>query len=142
MDKRVLIGTFIRKANVPQRVLKEIVESFNTDKIFIFSVEDETHKRLVTFNVYEADLGDRFTEYKRANKNTLRLHRNKNSNTFYTINSLNKVVEGQAGKKDIQHNVDWADYQNCCLVLDQEGSLKILKTKLAKVIDYNQNVTE
>lgn len=142
MDKRVLIGTFVRKANVSQRVLKEIVESFNTDKIFIFSVEDETHKRLVTFNVYEADLGDRFTEYKRANKNSLRLHRNKNSNTFYTINSLNKVVESQAGKKDSQHNVDWTDYQNCCLVLDQEGSLKILKTKLAKVIDYNQNVTE
>jgi hypothetical protein len=142
MDKRVLIGTFIRKANVSQRVLKEIVESFNADKIFIFSVEDEAHKRLVTFNVLEADLGDKLTEFKRANKNTLRLHRNKNSNTFYTINSLNKVVEKQIGKKDIQHEVDWKEYQNSCLVLDQEGSLKVLKTKLAKVIDYNQNVTE
>ncbi len=134
---RVLVGTFVKKSYVPQRILKSIVENFNTNKIFIFSVEDETHQRLITFNVEKDFLDDRFTDYKDLNKNTLRLHRRKDSNTFYTINALNAVVEKQNGKQDTKFEVDWTELKNCCLLLDQDGNLKILKTKLAKVIDYD-----
>lgn len=136
MDKRVLVGAFIRKPHVSQRILKEIVENFNANRIFIFSVDDEVHKRLVTFNVNESDLGNKFTEFKQANKNTLRLHRHKDSNTFYTINSLNRLVAEQNGEVDPDYQVNWNGFDNSCLVLDNEGQLKVLKTKLAKVIDY------
>lgn len=135
MTKRVLVGTFVRKAHVPQRVLKAIVENFNANRIFIFSVDDDVHKRLVTFNVSEEDL-DKFAEFKKVNKNTLRLHRHKESNTFYTINSLNKLLKEQHGQTNPEFQVNWDGFANSCLVLDGEGNLKVLKTKLAKVIDY------
>lgn len=134
--KRFLLGTFIRNDHVPQRTLKSIVENFGANRIFIFSVEDEVHKRLITFNANEEDLNDKFYEFKEENKNTVRLHRRKDINTFYTINSLNQLIIEQNGKINPDFQVDWKGYDNSCLVVDKEGRLKVLKTKLAKVIDY------
>jgi mRNA-degrading endonuclease YafQ of YafQ-DinJ toxin-antitoxin module len=136
MENTVLLGTFIKRSHVSQRLLKSIVENFNANRIFIFSVEDETHKRLITFNVNKEDLDKKFSEFRKANKNTLRLHRNKESNTFYTINSLNKLIDVQNGTKDETFKVNWNDYKNCCLLVDNQGQFVPLKTKLAKIIEY------
>jgi mRNA-degrading endonuclease YafQ of YafQ-DinJ toxin-antitoxin module len=136
MENTVLLGTFIKRSHVSQRLLKSIVENFNANRIFIFSVEDETHKRLITFNVNKEDLDKKFSEFRKTNKNTLRLHRNKESNTFYTINSLNKLIDVQNGTKDETFKVNWNDYKNCCLLVDNQGQFVPLKTKLAKIIEY------
>jgi hypothetical protein len=136
MENTVLLGTFIKRSHVSQRLLKSIVENFNANRIFIFSVEDETHKRLITFNVNKEDLDKKFSEFRKTNKNTLRLHRNKESNTFYTINSLNKLIDVQNGTKDVTFKVNWNDYKNCCLLVDNQGQFVPLKTKLAKIIEY------
>jgi hypothetical protein len=136
MDKKVLIGTFVKNPHVSQKILKSIVENFSTEKIFIFSVDDSQHKRLVTFNIDERFMGDRFVEFKKQYKNTLRLHRRKDSNTFYTINSLNRLVEKQNnGNQNNNFRIDWKDFSNCCLVLDKDEELKNLQTKLVKVIE-------
>lgn len=133
---RVLVGTFINYPHVSRKTLRFIAENFNPDRIFIFSVDDENTKRLVTFNVNKSDLGNKFSEYKAKYRNTLRLHRHKDSNTFYTINSLNEVVKTQNnGEKDESFQVQWEDFENSCLVIDSEGRVKSLKTKLAKIID-------
>lgn len=140
MEKKVLVGTFIKKPHVSERILKSIIENFNTDKIFIFSVEDDNYKRLVTFNIDQNDLGDKFSHFKKANANTIRLHRRKESNTFYTINGLNKLVCSQNGSRDNSFGVSWDDYKNCCVLVDKEGQFNVLKTKLAKVIDWNKTI--
>lgn len=136
MNKKILIGTFIKHPHVSQRILKSIIENFESEKIFIFCVNDEQHKRLVTFNVDEDRLGDRFIEYKKLNKNTLRLHRRKDSNVFYTINSLNKLIQSQGGSLNNEFRIDWNQFSNCCLVLDKDEEIKNLQIKLVKVIDY------
>lgn len=140
-DKKVLIGTFVRSPYVPRRVIREVQETFDPDKIFIFSVKnDDVNKRLITFNIDKEDMGEVFTGYKMAHKNTLRLHRRKDSNTFYTLNVLNKVVtEQNNGSEDVNFEVDWSNYKNCCLVLDKEGNIRALETKLAKIIDWDDN---
>lgn len=135
MEKKVLLGTLVRTSYVPQHILKNIVEDFNTNRIFIFSVDDDIHKRLITFNVEEVNLESRFSDFKDKNRNTLILHRRRDSNTFYTINSLNKLVSHQNGKESLNYKVNWNDYVNSCVLIDNEGQLKVLKTKLAKIID-------
>ena len=134
---KILIGTFVKGSHVPQKILKSIVENFGADKIFIFSVNDSRHQRLVTFNVSDNQLGEKFVEFKKSNKNSLRLHRRKDSNTFYTINSLNKLIESKnGGTLNPGYKVDWNEFKNQCLVLDKDGQVKCLETKLAKIIDY------
>ena len=65
LDKKVLIGTFIRSPYVPSRVIRSVREIFDPEKIFIFSVKnDDVNKRLITFNIHKDDMGDNFTEYK------------------------------------------------------------------------------
>ncbi len=144
MDKKILIGTFVRSPYVPSRIIRNVQEIFDPDRIFIFSVKnDETNKRLITFNIDKNDMGDRFSEYKKIFKNTLRLHRRKDSNTFYTLNSLNKVVKDQnGGSEDKQFEVDWTNFKNCCLVLDKGGNVKALETKLAKIIETYDDVDD
>ena len=144
-EKKILIGTFVRSSFVPKRIIREVQETFDPDKIFIFSVKnDDVNKRLITFNVDKQDMGEKFSHYRTSQKNTLRLHRRKDSNTFYTLNSLNKVVKEQNhGDESSNFEVDWSSYQNCCLVLDREGNLKALETKLAKIIDiFDENEKE
>lgn len=135
-QEKILIGTFVKKPHVPQKILKSIVENFDVDKIFIFSVNDEKHQRLVTFNISNEQLGEKFLSFKKENKNSLCLHRRKDSNTFYTINSLNKLIQKKNnGIFDSSFKLDWNEFKNKCLVLDKDGEVKFLETKLAKIID-------
>ena len=137
---RVLIGTFVSYPHVSQKTLRLIQDKFAPEKIFIFNVLDDDTRRLITFNVSQNDLGEKFTEYKNQYKNTLRLHRNKETNTFYTINSLNRVIKEQNdGISSEQFDVDWEKYKNTCLVVGEEGKIKTLSTKLAKIIDTHDS---
>lgn len=129
-----LAGTFYEGEELPVSVTREIVEIFHSNQIFIFKIEDE-NKFLITFNVNDTE---KFQDFKSKNKNTLQFHRNKESHTLFTINSLNKVIELQnGGKKDSSFKVEWNDYKNCCLVLDNNKNLKILKLTLKDIININ-----
>ncbi len=141
-DKKILIGTFVKSSFVPRRVLREVRERFDPERIFIFSVKnDETNKRLITFNIDKDQMNEEFGDYKASHRNTLRLHRRKDSNTFYTLNSLNKVVaEQNGGHLDDRFEIDWSKYQNSCLVLDKDGNIKKLETKLAKIIECDEEL--
>lgn len=136
MEKKdILAGTFVRSSMVPRKVIKEVVENFSTEKIFIFEVDDAGEKKfLITFNV-TPDEGLRFTSYKERHKNTVTLHRKKESNTLYTINSLNEIISKQNKSEDKQ-NLDWAEYKNSCVLLGKDKELKVLKTRLYDLIEY------
>lgn len=133
--KNILAGTFIKANMVPRNVIREVVENFTTDKVFVFEVDDAGEKKfLITFNV-TADEGSRFTSYKERHKNTVTLHRKKESNTLYTINSLNEIISKQ-DKSDNKQNLDWSEYQNSCVLLGKDKELKVLKTRLYDLIEY------
>ena len=132
-ENSVLIGTFVMNRGVPKKLARNVVEEFNVDKLFIFKVTPE--KYLLTFNLDNDVKNTMFKNYKEKYKNTIQLHRNKETNTLYTINSLNKIVELQAGKKDKDYKVNWKNYRNSIILLKKDGNLDILPTRLCEIID-------
>lgn len=127
-----LAGTFYSGEEIPSAVIRNIVETFSSNQIFVFRVEDE-NKFLITFNVNSSA---KFKDYKAKYKNTLQFHRNKDTKTLFTINSLNKVIELQnGGQKDSTYKVKWEEYKNSCLVLDADKNLKVLKLNLEDVVN-------
>lgn len=119
--------------------MREIVETFNVEKIFVFEVTgdgtDDERSFLLTFNIDKDDKDSRFRDYKEKYKNTVQLHRKKEFNTLYTINSLNAVVVEQNGAQDARYNVDWEPYRNTCLLSDKDNKLKVLETTLYDIVE-------
>lgn len=141
MKDTVLIGTFFRSNLVPRSKIRNIFDTFETSKIFVFEVkenlEHDDKQFLVTFNITRDEKERKLREYKEKYKNTIQLHRNKEFNTLYTINSLNKVVENQAGQKDLDFKVDWSNYSDSCVLLSDTGDVKVLPTRLFDIVELN-----
>lgn len=67
--------------------------------------------------------------------NTILLHRKKETNTLYTINSLNLLIKSlNEGILDISFRINWNDYRNTVL-LSQSEELKKLSTKIYKIVN-------
>lgn len=66
---------------------------------------------------------------------TILLHRKKETNTLYTINSLNLLIKTlNEGILDTSYRINWSDYRNTIL-LSQGDDLKKLSTKIHKIVN-------
>lgn len=97
-------------------------------KIFVLESPD-SDEYLCTYNI-EVDNGGT-----RILPNTILLHRKKESNTLYTINSLNLLIKSlNEGVLDTSFRIDWLNYKNTIL-LTQGEDLKKLSTKIYKIVN-------
>lgn len=98
------------------------------DKIFVLESED-SDEYLCTYNIEVQDTTTKVLP------NTILLHRKKESNTLYTINSLNLLIKSlNEGVLDTSFRVDWQNYKNTVL-LTQGNDLRKLSTKIFKIIN-------
>ena len=68
-------------------------------------------------------------------QNTILLHRKKETNTLYTINSLNLLIKSlNEGILDTSFRINWPDYRNTVL-LSQGDELKKLSTKIHRIVN-------
>ncbi len=112
-----------------EEVLNKIQTSYNIiyNKIFILYAKSQD-EYICTYNV---DLGN----VSNLVNNTILVHRKKESNTLYTINSLNRLIESlNGGTLDNRYKINWADYQNCIL-LTKGPELKRVNTKLYRIVE-------
>ena len=106
-----------------------IVETYDVlyNKIFVLKNTDDVKDLMCTYNV-EASNDITILE------NTISLHRKKNTNTLYTINALNRLIESvNNGVLDTTFQVDWENYRNCMLLTNDEG-LKRVDTEVSEII--------
>ena len=97
------------------------------NKIFVLYSKSQD-EYICTYNIEFGNVSN-FLE------NTILVHRKKESNTLYTINSLNRLIESlNGGVLDTNFKVDWNDYQNCIL-LTKGAELKRINTKLFRIIE-------
>jgi hypothetical protein len=101
------------------------------NKIYVLeNIEDET-QLVLTYNV---------TKETSNNINppasTISVHRKKQTNTIYTINAINKLIESRLGYVDKSYKIDWEELRNSVLVTAY-GNLKIVNTKLSRIIELN-----
>lgn len=123
-----LFCTFSTESN-----LEELLSTIQTkykiiyNKIFVLYSKSQD-EYICTYNVDQVNVTN-FLD------NTILVHRKKESNTLYTINSLNRLIESlNGGVLDVNYRVEWNDYQNCIL-LTKGAELKRVNTKLFRIID-------
>jgi hypothetical protein len=97
------------------------------NKIFILHISSND-EYVCTYNVDQGNVSS-------IPNNTILVHRKKETNTLYTINSLNELIKSlNNGVVDVNFKIDWQHYRNTIL-LTQHNELKQLKTKIYKIVD-------
>lgn len=113
--------------------LEKTLETIKTEyvimynKIFVLESQD-SDEYLCTYNIEIQGSSTKILP------NTILLHRKKETNTLYTINSLNLLIKSlNEGVLDTSYRVNWHDYTNTVL-LTQGSELKTLGTKIHKIV--------
>lgn len=125
-----LLCTFTQK-NKLNDTITDIKKTYaiSFGRIFVLENIDNERELMCTYNI---NLNSTSNE---TLKNTISIHRKKETNSLYTINALNHVVSLlNDGNADPNYKVDWERFKNTLLVTDDEG-LKEIKTKIHQIID-------
>jgi hypothetical protein len=112
------------------KTINDIISTYNIldNKIYVLQ-NIKTDEVYLTYNAYK-NLNN--SMYK-----TISVHRKKQSNTLYTINSINEIIKFENnGILDSNYIINWNEYTNCILLTNNEG-LRILHTKLLKIFYAN-----
>lgn len=129
MDRTQLLCTFTDKESLSDTI-DDIVNCYDIafNSIYILENEDDPDEICCTYNIFS-------TKGLYPPKSTISLHRKKITNTLYTINALNLLIEElNNGVRDKKFPIPWEDYRNCILVTAY-GSLKIIRTNLLEIFD-------
>ena len=127
--KNKLFCTFSPKDKLDvtlETIIGEYTIMYN--KIFVLESED-SDEYLCTYNIEVQDTTTRVLP------NTILLHRKKETNTLYTINSLNLLIKSlNEGILDTSFRIEWQNYRNTVL-LTQGDDLRKLSTKIHKIVN-------
>jgi len=121
-----LLCTFTQEQNI-ETLLEYVIGNYelNSNKVFVLYIKSN-NEYVVTYNLDTTNTN--------LLENTISVHRKKDSNTLYTLNGLNEIIKAlNNGIVDPKFPINWSHYRNSIL-LTREGELKILKTKLYKII--------
>ena len=100
--------------------------------VFVLESKTNVGELYITFNVEKGSVAIP-SQWK-----TILVHRKKQSNTLFTINSLNELVkELNGGKLDKNFTIDWDMFKNCIIVTNTEGVKKI-STRVYEVIEFSE----
>lgn len=124
-----LLCTFTTEDDL-QKTIEHIQRSYEIafNSIYVLENLDEKGVLCCTYNIVaDAPI------HEPVPPSTISLHRKKQTNTLYTINALNKLVEEQHGKIDPTFQVEWEQIRNTILVT-QYGQLKKIPTKIQEIV--------
>jgi hypothetical protein len=97
------------------------------NRLFVLSIAD-SDELVCSFNV-EKEM------QRKQLPSAMLVHRKKETNTLYTINSLNALIRSEnGGALDSKYSVDWTKYSNCLLVTSN-NELRKLQTKVYQIIN-------
>ena len=97
------------------------------NKMFVLHIKSN-NEYVVTYNIDQGNVTD-------IPENTILVHRKKEYNVLYTINSLNELIKRlNGGVVDPKFPIEWQHYKNSIL-LTQEGQIKTLQTRIYKIIE-------
>ena len=112
-----------------RKTLDAIIEKYDIlyNKIFLLKNSDNSNELMCTYNI---SINENYSEL----DNTILLHRKKQTNTLYTINALNALIQVlNNGVLDTTYQLDWENYRNTMLLTNEEG-LKRIQTEVEDVI--------
>lgn len=129
-----LLCTFCAKKDIEttiEQIKKIYTLAFNS--IYVLDNVHDESQAILTYNIdlSKPVLGE-------APESTISVHRKKQTNTIYTINAINKLIEEKnGGVLDKSYKIDWSELQNTVLVTAY-GRLKKVNTKISNIINIQK----
>lgn len=124
--KTILLATFLTNDYL-DKFLYKIYKKFGVKKKSVFLFETESGDLILTYRLF-LEIGQKINIKEELPK-TVQVH--KKGTTFFTINSLNKLIEKEfnllEGNIDhSQYEIDWSRFEDCMISL-KDNQLEILK---------------
>jgi hypothetical protein len=126
-----LLCTFCAKKDIDatiEHIKKVYTLAFNS--VYVLDNVNDENQVILTYNIDMSKpvLGE-------APESTISVHRKKQTNTIYTINAINKLIEEKnGGVLDKTFKIEWSELQNTVLVTAY-GKLKKVNTKISNIIN-------
>jgi hypothetical protein len=129
MKKKVILLATFTDYEYIDKFLFKIYKKFGVKKKSVFMFETEEGDIILTYRIF-LEFDQRLNIRKELPK-TIQIH--KKNTTFFTINSLNKLIEKDfnldGGNVDYsKYDIDWSKYENCMISLKNDN-LEILQLK-------------
>lgn len=128
-DNRQLLCTFTNSKDVRQCAV-DVLKFYEvySKRIFAFTNAKSPKEVYLTYNVLNMQRGaPKFP-------NTILIHRKKQTNTLYTLNAMNRLIEEENGRADNTYIVNWKLYENS-LIITGEVSIRVIPLKIFNVFE-------
>lgn len=127
MEKKVILLASFTDYDYLDKFLFKIYKKFGVKKKSVFVFETEENDLILTYRLF-LDFDQKLNIRKELPR-TIQVH--KKGTTFFTINSLNKLIEKEfnldGGNVNYsKYNIDWSKYENCMISLKNDN-LEILR---------------
>jgi hypothetical protein len=127
-----LYCTFVKAEEIENNI-NYLINDYHIlyNKIFVLESKNPDYdKFILTYNIDNINLKEDVFF-----KNTINVHRKKETNTLYTINAINIISIQKLGRIDTNFRVNWDDYKNC-LLLSKDNQLITIPTYLNKIVEF------
>lgn len=125
-----LLCTFVNTSEL-DAVVTQIKNTYTLvfNKIYVLENINDSNQLVLTYNVEKHE-----TLSATPPVSTISVHRKKQTNTIYTINAINRLIEEKNnGVLDKSFRINWEELRNMILVTAY-SKLKVINTKLSHVI--------
>lgn len=127
--KTQLLCTFAHKSDI--FLVVDYIKStyiLPENKIFVFANINNQDELFCTYNIEAKEI---------KGKNTILIHRKKETNTIYTVNALNNLIMKINGNiLDKTFPIEWPKYENT-LLLSLDSDVREIKLTLYSIIRIN-----
>jgi hypothetical protein len=125
-----LLCTFTSTADL-ENTISVIKNSYSLvfNKLYVLENIADANQLILTYNITKPHANTL------PPNSTISVHRKKLTNTIYTINAINKLIEMKNnGVLDKSYKIDWSELQNAVLVTAY-SQLKIINTNLIEIVE-------
>jgi hypothetical protein len=127
--KRQLLCTFALASSF-KSTIEEIKKFYNVhnNRFFVFTNVGTPKEVFITYNIL-CD-GKDFPKF----NNTISIHRKKETNTLFTLNSMNQIIkEENNGVLDKKFSIDWTKYKDSFVIVGNPY-LKVISIKILEIV--------
>lgn len=131
LDLGKLFLTFVNPNELPE-FINFITNKYTIVYSKIFVLEStQTDELICTYNIDTNNMAELPMD------DTILVHRKKDFNVIYTINSLNMLIKSLNNNVlDVNYRINWKDYTNCILLTNGD-QLRRIDTKIHKIINLS-----
>ena len=126
--KKVLLMSITNKGDWGTKLqdLREIYRPFGKILVFQNRMDDEDERIWITFNTN--------AEYKFITEGVIRVNRNKDTSTLFTIDAINALSIRDTGGINKDYIPNWREFENCLIINNRDG-FNVIQLQIVKSFD-------